>query len=108
MTALTVREGAESAVRSGYWVVTGPQPEDEVYAQIERTHVIAKGEISGLEFVWYFHRRTVSEFNRSATFMATVKEGSAGTLDEAVEYLTAHWSRLLVEEGPSAPVDPLF
>lgn len=91
MTDLKVREGDRDAKRTGYWMVTGPQPERDMYAIVERTLTLLDDGGSRVGYAWYLHERTQSTFNSVATYMRTVGRGEGATLEEALEQLRAVW-----------------
>ena len=95
MTELTAREGDGDAARTGYWIVTGPQPEDEAYATIERTRDYLDDGGTADGFSWYLHQRQGSERDRQASFMGTISRGSASTYDMAMTELHAAWDEHL-------------
>lgn len=101
MTELTVREGDGDARRTGYWIVTGPQPADDVYAIVERTrrYLTDGGHQDG--FSWYLHQRQPSEADRGATFVATVRHGETMTREGALAEVRTAWAALI---GFAAPV----
>jgi hypothetical protein len=98
MTELRVREGDGDADRTGYWIVTGPQPEHEAYAIIERTREYLRdgGHVDG--FAWYLHRR--QEIERGTSRMIAVAAATALSQPEAVEALHVAW-REHIESSPA-------
>lgn len=94
MVELKMREGGPAddpdAERYGYWVVTGPQPENEVSGTIERARHFETGVVF---FFWYLRRRTTRMKNESSTYMVDIAQGEAATIDEALAELTTAWQR---------------
>lgn len=71
------------------WFVTGPQPERDVYATIELSKIYP--DVSGpprVRYRWYLNRRTTRRLEQIA-------DGAAATRDEALEQVTAAWTRLV-------------
>lgn len=105
MIELTMREGgpadAPDAERYGYWLVSGPQDEDEVYGQIDRAR---DGSTGAVFFSWHLHRRTSAVHNSTARYWVDIAQGEAGTTDEALAALRIAWQR---EVGESADGMPL-
>jgi hypothetical protein len=97
MTELVVREGDGDAERTGYWIVTGPQPEHEAFAIIERTReYVEGGHVDG--YAWYLHQR--QEIERGTSRMIAVAAAPALSQPEAVEALHAAW-REHIESSPA-------
>lgn len=91
MTELTVREGDGDAKRTGYWNVTGPQPERDLYGLIY-LHI---GEV----YSWEIMQRSTPERNSISTFMVPVAHGNADTHAEALEGIADAWPDGPVEDS---------
>lgn len=109
MTELTATPGDGNADRTGYWTVTGPQDEHDMYAIVERSRRWPD-EPDGepvISFAWYLHKRSDSQFNSTATFMQTIDRGMGATLEEAIEQLREAWPAEYVNPAPAPAPDPL-
>jgi len=91
VTELHVREGDGDAGRSGYWTVTGPQDEREVYAAIELSRITDKHDVERTAYAWYLFRRTVPDYNSIDTYMREVARGDAPTFDASLDELRDAW-----------------
>lgn len=108
MTELTIREGDDDAARTGYWLVTGPQPEEEAYATVELSRIVSDDGGERLAYRWYLHQRATNAYNGTASFMETVAYGEAPEHDGAVAEVGTAWREhigltVMVDE-PTAPV----
>jgi hypothetical protein len=100
MIELKMREGDGDASRTGYWDVTGPQDEHEVNGLIERARSFESGTVF---FAWYLNQRSTPEKNNTNTFMVTIDQGEAPTVDEALSALRLAWQREVGESVHGMP-----
>jgi hypothetical protein len=91
VTHLTVREGDGDAERTGYWLVTGPQPEHDAYATIEREREYLAGGSHRDGFGWYLRQRQQHQDDRQSSVMVTVRHGQALTYQAALSELQVAW-----------------
>lgn len=92
VTELTVTGGGGDPERTGYWFVTGPQSPRQVCAYVERTRVLPDDGEPYVDYHWYLAKRTEPDYRETQqTHMRTVAQGTAGTLDAAVEKITEEW-----------------
>lgn len=90
MIELTAHEGDGDAARTGYWTITGPQDEHEVFGTIERS-ILTSDERSRIVHAWYINRRTLNAYRTSV--MAEVARGVADTFDGALAEVRVAWEQ---------------
>ena len=108
MAELTIREGDNDAARTGYWLVTGPQPEEEAYATVELSRIVSDDGSSRFAYRWYLHRRASNPYNSTASHMETVAYGEAPEREGAVAEVRVAWGEhigmTVADDEQTAPV----
>lgn len=94
-------DGDADAERYGYWVVTGPQDPRDVSGTIDRARSFETGAVF---FAWYLNRRSSPERNTTDTYMVTIAQGEAATVDEALNELRIAWQRDVGEAADDMPL----
>jgi hypothetical protein len=90
---VTVELTAHAGDRIGWWLVTGPQPEDEVYGQVELSREYHDAEMHSDFFWWGLFVRGAAMFNDERRPLLMEREGRSQTLAGALAALAEVWPR---------------
>jgi hypothetical protein len=90
---VTVELTTHAGDRIGWWLVTGPQPEEEVYGQVELSREYHDAEMHTDFFWWGLYVRGAAMFNDERRPLLLEREGRSQTLAGALAALAEAWPR---------------
>lgn len=92
---LTLDDGQHDPPRIGWWKVTGPQPESDVYALIEFAVIHSDKRPPYEGYAWFLYQRTTRHRPFAGTYMREIADGVGRSRDEALEQLANVWTQLI-------------